>query len=223
MDKQIEDAELSEKYPKTYIVGLILALFIFIFSLIVSRSHSVSGFQLNLFHDVNNWPDSLKTPAVWLTQSLAIYAIPVVIIVPAIWRYWRLAWRFFVTIGAAGVLTEIAKQLVHEPRPVAMLHGNAHFRVIENGLNGFPSAHEAVATAMALTLWLILPRSWRWLSLVWIIVVGLSRLYLGVHTPDDILGGFALGLLAVCVVRLLPPALARPLRLQTGKLLDRKS
>ena len=57
------------------------------------------------------------------------------------------------------------------------------------------------------------PAKWRWLSIVWMIVIAWSRLYLGVHTPADIVGGFACGLLAVCVVRLLPTVIAKPLRL----------
>jgi undecaprenyl-diphosphatase len=70
------------------------------------------------------------------------------------------------------------------------------------------------ATALALTLWFILPSAWRWVSIIWILVVAWSRLYLGVHTPADIISGFAIGLMAVSLVRLLPKPLAQKLRLE---------
>ncbi len=70
---------------------------------------------------------------------------------------------------------------------------------------------------MALTLWLILPKAWRWLAIVWIVIVGVSRVYVGVHTMNDVIGGFAIGLAVVCAIRLLPPAIAKPLRLDNDK------
>ncbi|HVX58910.1 MAG TPA: phosphatase PAP2 family protein [Candidatus Saccharimonadales bacterium] len=222
MEKQ--EKKHSEKYPRAYVIGLVLALILLVPSLIAGHAHNFSGFQLNLFHDINNWSDSFKTAALWLTEGLgAGYPIVLCVVLPALFKYWRLSWRFFVTVGGAGVLTEIAKFLTKEPRPVVMLHGNLHQRAIETGLNSYPSAHEAVATAMALTLWMILPRRWRWLSIVWILLVALSRIYVGVHTPNDVLGGFLLGLISVCVVRLLPGSLAKPLRLETSRILEKKS
>lgn len=113
---------------------------------------------------------------------------------------------------------EIGKMIAKEPRPVVMLHNsNINVRAVELGLTSYPSGHVAVATAMAMTLWFILPKAWRWVSVAWIVVVAVSRLYLGVHTPNDIVGGFAIGLVCVCVIRLLPHALSKTLRLDMDK------
>jgi membrane-associated phospholipid phosphatase len=209
-------------YPKAYLIGLIIGLLIFVPSLVLARAHTLAGFQLSLFHALNNLSDVFRLPALWITEGLgAGYPIAVCVLVPLAFKRFRLAWRFFVTVGAAGVGMEVAKLIAKEPRPVAMLHGQLNQRATEAGLTSFPSGHEAVATAMALTLWFILPRKWRWLSVAWIVVVGVSRLYLGVHTPNDIVGGFAIGLVVVCVVRLLPEPLARWLHLDNeAALLD---
>lgn len=197
------------------IFWLVVSIVLLAGSAMVARKHQLTGLQARIFYDLNNpqLGSGFTTVAKWITEGLgAAYPIAICVIVPLFFKKYRLSWRFFVTTGGAFVLAYIIKKIVNEPRPIAMLHGHLHQRVIETG-PGFPSGHEAAATALALTLWFILPAKWRWVSILWIVLVGWSRLYLGVHTPADIIGGFACGLLAVCVVRLLPKAIAKPLRL----------
>ncbi|HET9098542.1 MAG TPA: phosphatase PAP2 family protein [Candidatus Saccharimonadales bacterium] len=214
----------DDDYPRSYIFGLIVGIILFLPALYIASKHNLSGLQLSIFRDLNNLSDTFKYPALILTEGLgAAYPIIICVLVPLLIKRYRLAWRFFATAGGAGVVMEIAKKIAKEPRPAALLHGNLHVRAVETGLNSFPSGHETIATALALTLWIILPRKWRWLSILWIIIVGLSRIYVGDHTPDDIIGGFAVGLISVCVVRLLPPKIARVFRLDDDKssLLDK--
>jgi membrane-associated phospholipid phosphatase len=49
---------------------------------------------------------------------------------------------------------------------------------------------------------------------VWIGGVGLSRVYLGVHTPLDVAAGFAVGVGVVCFWRILPTSLKKLLHLK---------
>ena len=208
----------EEKPRKDSKTGLWIAFFtglaLLIISMLVAGGSTLTGWQANLFHAINNEPDSLRTPALWITEALgAAYPIILCVLIPLFFKKYRLSWRFFFTTGGAIVAGFAVKYIVNEPRPAAMLHaGNLHVRAIETG-PGFPSGHMLAATALALTLWFILPKAWRWVSVLWILAVAWSRLYLGVHTPADIISGFAIGLMAVCFVRLLPPKLAKPLRL----------
>jgi undecaprenyl-diphosphatase len=56
----------------------------------------------------------------------------------------------------------------------------------------FPSDHLAVAGALIVALWPVLGRTrWWWIGLS--VAIGLARLFVGVHYPTDILGGFVLG------------------------------
>lgn len=217
-EKNTKPVSTGSDYPASYIAGLIIGILLFIPALYIASKHSLTGFQLSLFRDLNNLSNSFKDPALILTEGLgAGYPIAVCVLVPLLFKRYRLAWRFLVTVGGAGVIMEIAKKIAQEPRPAALLHGHLHVRAVETGLTSFPSGHETVATAMALTLWIILPRRWRWLSILWIVIVAVSRVYLGDHTPNDIVGGFAIGLIAVCVVRLLPAKLAKTFRLDDDR------
>ncbi|HVV66850.1 MAG TPA: phosphatase PAP2 family protein [Candidatus Saccharimonadales bacterium] len=193
----------------TFAIGFILL----VVSMIAASSNSITGWQASIFHAINNESNSLKTAALVITEAGgAAYPIIICILAALLFKKYRLAWRFFFTVGGAIVVGFAVKYIVNEPRPAAMLHGNLHVRAIETG-PGFPSGHMLAATSLALTLWFILPVKWRWLSALWILLVAWSRLYLGVHTVPDIVSGFAIGLMAVCFVRLLPPSIAKPLRL----------
>ena len=59
----------------------------------------------------------------------------------------------------------------------------------------FPSGHTCAAFAAASAWWRTLPRRWmRWTGLVLAVCMGLSRLYVGVHYPSDVIAGALVGL-----------------------------
>ena len=64
----------------------------------------------------------------------------------------------------------------------------------------FPSGHTCASFARALVLWKILPGNKRLPALILAILIAFSRLYVGVHYPSDVLGGFLVGLLSCAVV-----------------------
>lgn len=210
-------------FSNPYVVGFIVGLILFIPALLIARTHEFTGLQLALFRAVNNLPNGLTQPVLILSEALgAAYPVIACVLIPLLFKRYRLAWRFAVVAGGTVVVTEIAKLLAKEPRPYVVLHNNLHLRASELGLTSFPSRHVATATALALVLWMVLPRAWRWVSVLWILVVAFTRLYLGVHTPNDLVGGFALGLMAVCFIQILPENLTKPLHLDNSKpLLDR--
>ncbi|MEE3324587.1 MAG: phosphatase PAP2 family protein, partial [Methanosphaera sp.] len=55
----------------------------------------------------------------------------------------------------------------------------------------FPSGHTSTSTAMA---YVLSCEYKRWILMSIPVIVGFSRLYIGVHYPSDVLGGFLLGL-----------------------------
>lgn len=113
----------------------------------------------------------------------------------------------FVAVSLAGafVLNKLIKVAVARPRPAAVA-------LVDVDGYGFPSGHSTAATAAWLALALALGAGTpRWgpkvalvgAALVVAGLVGLSRVYLGVHEPTDVLGGWSLGALWVVTVRLI--------------------
>lgn len=60
----------------------------------------------------------------------------------------------------------------------------------------FPSGHTACSFAGAWVMLKMLPKKWGVSAIVLAVLISLSRLYVGVHYPTDILGGLAVGIFA---------------------------
>ncbi|HZQ28761.1 MAG TPA: bifunctional DedA family/phosphatase PAP2 family protein [Acidimicrobiales bacterium] len=129
--------------------------------------------------------------------------IPLVLIVSAVYvvrRRDRGRWEAPVLLASAlagaWLASESLKALVHKPRPPAVFH------LTHVSGYGFPSGHATQAAAVYGILGIVLARSLgRWpqrvmavaATFVVTLLVGLSRVYLGVHWLTDVLGGWALG------------------------------
>ena len=59
---------------------------------------------------------------------------------------------------------------------------------------GFPSNHAANGMSAALVGWVLLGKRWGLIMMGTVLFVGLSRIYLGVHFPSDVAGGFLFAL-----------------------------
>lgn len=86
----------------------------------------------------------------------------------------------------------LIKNLVGRTRPWLILEGLIPL-VTEKDPNSFPSGHTSAAFAAAVALWRTLPRKWGVTALIGAAVMGLSRLYVGVHFPSDVLCGALVG------------------------------
>jgi len=75
--------------------------------------------------------------------------------------------------------------------------------------NSFPSGHSVTSFAIAFLFIIYLwPTRLRWPSfglLLWALLVGISRIYRGVHWPTDVLGAIGLGLASACFTAYLLP------------------
>ena len=60
----------------------------------------------------------------------------------------------------------------------------------------FPSGHTCASFAAAVVCWKCLPRRYGLFALVLAALIAFSRLYVGVHYPSDVIGGFLIGIFA---------------------------
>jgi undecaprenyl-diphosphatase len=106
-------------------------------------------------------------------------------------------------VGAAAALTSVFKGLFDRVRP-ALADPAIEALVPTPDSASFPSGHAATAFAAAVAVGAFYPRL-RWPLLGLAALVGLSRIYLGVHYALDVLAGatlgMALGLLMVWATR----------------------
>ena len=96
-------------------------------------------------------------------------------------------------LGGAVLLNALMKLVFHRPRPELWPRA-----VTENGAS-FPSGHSMFAAALWSVATLLLWRTrWRWpalgLGVAYSLLMGGSRLVLGVHYPTDVLVGLLTGL-----------------------------
>jgi undecaprenyl-diphosphatase len=121
-----------------------------------------------------------------------------------VWR--RSAWRTALWLVAAtalgAALQQTLKAAVDRPRPVwSDPVDSAHYAA-------FPSGHAMTATVVCgLLLWLLhhygagraVCRSALAVAVISVIGVGLTRVWLGVHWPSDVVGGWLLGAMLVAL------------------------
>jgi undecaprenyl-diphosphatase len=88
----------------------------------------------------------------------------------------------------------LIKKNVRRPRPFHRLNG-VRALIVPPDEFSFPSGHTGAAILLAVVLTAALPVLAPWVF-VWAALVGLSRVYLGVHYPGDVLAGIALGVIS---------------------------
>ncbi|WP_241048384.1 phosphatase PAP2 family protein [Achromobacter xylosoxidans] len=156
----------------------------------------LEAFNQSLFLHVNADP---ATP-VWQVHLALLVANKLILLVPAtlaaLWLWGgpaqrHLALKALASIGVGLCLSYLCGALWPHARPFVLGLGHAFFA--HKATASFPSNHTIIIATLAFTL--IFDRRWAgrgYAVLLLAAVVGLSRVYLGVHFPLDIAGGLLL-------------------------------
>jgi undecaprenyl-diphosphatase len=147
------------------------------------------------FNDVPSLASSLLTPVSRLFTPIAIGILLVLI---GIYSGLRNRSLFPVIVGAgsaggAWLFANLAKAVAERARPYEIV-ADAILRQQPAHGTSFPSSHTAIALAVAIALVPFLPRPIGVMAVAYAVLVGWSRMYLGVHYPLDVLGGAGIGI-----------------------------
>lgn len=136
--------------------------------------------------------------------------------------YWLvdrdLAIRIAILLAASTLLNAWLKDIFNQPRPFA--HDPTLLPLIEPDSLGFPSGHAQSAVVIWGSILIAVRSQWvRLASAAALALVPFSRLYLGVHFPHDLVGGYFVGAVLLWTgVKFLPAAIDRffslPFRVQ---------
>jgi undecaprenyl-diphosphatase len=114
---------------------------------------------------------------------------PIVLLLLVWLRRFRDGLFFGIAVGGSAILNLVAKNHYARLRPDLWLS------LRPETTYSFPSGHAMASATLGMALiFLCWPTRWRWgvtvASVVFVLLVGISRVYLGVHFPSDILAGW---------------------------------
>lgn len=154
-----------------------------LFALVTRRRPGLDRFMRTVTH-LADWP-----VAVAITLAVALGAAPGLESTGV-----RMAW----TLGLAHLGVEILKRVFTRERP--QLPVGLEWMVGVPDRFSFPSGHATAAMAMGLPLAIALGWPLGGVAAGLAVWVGLSRCYLGVHYPGDVLAGWALAITTLAAV-----------------------
>lgn len=190
---------------KLLAVGLAAAAGFFLLFYLVENG-LIDGFDdpvRQFFYDLRRpWLTTIVRGITYLGnwQTIVVLCLALLILKPT-----RVTYGIPVSVGAifVTILNRWIKSLVQRPRPDAALH------LIEQGGFSFPSGHSITSMFVYGMLILLIRTNVKnkrkaniltGLLAIPMFLVGLSRIYLGVHYPTDVLAGWCLGIVVIVVL-----------------------
>ncbi|MBU7455307.1 phosphatase PAP2 family protein [Leuconostoc fallax] len=134
------------------------------------------------------------------SSTIAILLMLICLLLGRLKNYRAMVLLLVNTIIFSGLVTIVVKQIIMRARPTPQL-------ILEHGFS-FPSGHAMVSILFYGTLFLIIYREYRVLLIkrflltllaMLMLIIPISRVYINVHYPSDILAGISLGFILLYI------------------------
>lgn len=197
----------TQKPPKdTLIPGIIFAIIYACWAILVASSsniiHSFDNAVIKLICNTN--PANINFAKTFTnlgnTSTIVVESV-ILFIILIIFKQYAYAWFTAGVMICSNGFNWILKHLVQRPRPTV------HHLVYADGYS-FPSGHSVGSAALfgvliVLTLLLLKSKVWKTiLIIIWAlfpIMIGYTRIFLHVHYPSDVMGGWLGGITFVLI------------------------
>lgn len=200
----------SSNHPLTLLfIGIYLPLQIFVILLLAVQNHEGAlSWELPILYTIHDQTgEKLNLLAETLTRLGSFKITTPVIVGMALSFSFSKRWNYslytIITFLGAITISYTGKIIVHRARP------HLWELVYQIGSDySFPSGHAMSSMSFALVLIILTwNSSWRWLTIIFgslfVFSIAWTRLYLGVHYPSDILGGWMMAIAWSMVVLLI--------------------
>ncbi|MGB5077935.1 MAG: phosphatase PAP2 family protein [Sphingorhabdus sp.] len=193
----------------------LLAAAVLLFVLVILLGYAVKagwflGFDISVSHALNlqrgtspEWLIVGMQGISWIGGGVQRYII-VAILTCALWRWW--GWGAALAMG----LTTLASAFTSDMMKIffARIRPDLVAQLDPITSPAFPSGHANNAAVVYILFIMLVPQArhplWQLAAALMIFLTGISRIFLGVHWPTDVLGGWMLGtgyaLLAAAVI-----------------------
>lgn len=175
-----------------YLLYAILSVPILFLAYIVAKS-PIGPFETALFQVFNRLGNFLYYPFIIITFIGSLAMVAIVIFISLFYKLYGNAIKVFIAGFGSYIAVNTINSFEINSSPEVLLQ-NANIRISSFESSGFPSSYVAIATVLALTAYQYLPKRFHKTITFVAFLVAVSRLYLGVSVPIDLVGGFALGL-----------------------------
>ena len=184
-----------------------VGFFLFIFSVLMLFIPSLHHFDLVMVE----WMSQHRTVQLnTISITLSVMGgMPFVLFLTTIWCLHQ-AWCkkytniVFTSLGLIGSIATVwlLKYIISRPRPLEMYH------LVNSYGASFPSAHSIYAATLGcLAIYLSQKHPQHTLiclcAFIWLLIMGFSRVYLGVHFPFDVLAGWSISFIWITLLYML--------------------
>lgn len=185
---------------RSFYFGLGLGIFFIVWAILVA-SHSsfittFDNFYINLIYNNNPTLISFAKHITVIGNTSTIFVLTIILFIALLlWKKYPYAWLTAGTMIIANGSNWILKHLIQRQRPTF-----THF--IKATGYSFPSGHSVGSASLfglliVLTCLIVKNKKWRIIiSLIWglfPLIIGYTRIFLHVHFPSDVFGGWLEG------------------------------